>query len=69
MCETRFCTTEHMFRIDNKGQGSAEMILIVGGLLVIILFVASYITNIINTTQNSFKTLIKQERDYLINKI
>ncbi|MBE6504389.1 MAG: class III signal peptide-containing protein [Methanobrevibacter sp.] len=58
-----------MFRIDNKGQGSAEMILIVGGLLVIILFVASYITDITNTTQKSFKTLITQERDYLINKI
>ncbi|WP_407422004.1 class III signal peptide-containing protein [Methanobrevibacter sp.] len=58
-----------MFRIDNKGQGSAEMILIVGGLLVIILFVASYITDITNTTQKSFKTLITQERDFLINKI
>ena len=58
-----------MFRIDNKGQSSAEIILIVGGLLVIILFVASYITNITNTTQKSFKTLITQERDFLINKI
>lgn len=59
-----------MFRkIDNKGQSSAEIILIMGGLLVIILFVASYITDITSTTQESFKTLIKQERDYLINKI
>ena len=56
-------------KIDNKGQSSAEIILIIGGLLVIILFVASYITNIINTTQNSFDGLIKQERDFLINKI
>lgn len=56
-------------KIDNKGQSSAELILIIGGLLVIILFVASYITKITNTTQNSFKTLIKEERDYLINKI
>ena len=56
-------------KIDNKGQSSAELILIIGGLLVIILFVASYITNIINTTQNSFDGLIKQERDFLINKI
>ena len=47
-----------MFRIDNKGQSSAEIILIIGGLLVIVLFVASYITNIINTTQNSFDGLI-----------
>ena len=59
-----------MFRkIDNKGQSSAEIILLIGGLLVIILFVASYITNIISTTQNSFKKLTSQERDFLINKI
>ena len=70
MSETRYWIIEHMFKkIDNKGQSSAEIILIIGGLLVIILFVASYITNIINTTQNSFETLIKQERDFLINKI
>ena len=69
MCETQYWITEHMFKIDNKGQSSAEIILIVGGLLVIILFVASYITDITNTTQKSFKTLITQERDFLINKI
>ncbi len=70
MSEIQFWIIEHMFKkIDNKGQSSAEIILIIGGLLVIILFVASYITDIINTTQNSFETLIKQERDFLINKI
>ena len=70
MLETQYWITEHMFRkIDDKGQSSAEIILIIGGLLVIVWFVASYITNIINTTQNSFETLIKQERDFLINKI
>ena len=70
MCETQYWITEHMFRkIDNQGQSSAEIILLIGGLLVIILFVASYITNIVSTTQNSFETLIKQERDFLINKI
>ncbi len=70
MLETQYWITERMFRkIDDKGQSSAEIILIIGGLLVIVLFVASYITNIINTTQNSFDGLIKQERDFLINKI
>ncbi len=70
MCATRYWIIEHMFKkIDNKGQSSAEIILLIGGLMVIILFVASYITNIISTTQNSFETLIKQERDFLINKI
>ncbi|MCR5026274.1 MAG: hypothetical protein K6A34_02350 [Methanobrevibacter sp.] len=56
-------------KIDNKGQSSAELILIIGGLLVIILFVGSYISNITNTTQKSFKSLLTQERDFLINKI
>ncbi|MBQ9026291.1 MAG: class III signal peptide-containing protein [Methanobrevibacter sp.] len=56
-------------KLDNKGQSSAEVILILGGLLAIVLFVASYITNITNTTNNSFKELITQERDFIINKI
>ena len=56
-------------KIDNKGQSSAELILIIGGLLVIILFVGSYISNMTDTTQKSFKNLLTQERDYLINKI
>ena len=56
-------------KIDEKGQSSAELILIIGGLLVIILFVGSYISNITDTTQKNFKTLLMQERDFLINKI
>ncbi len=56
-------------KIDNNGQGSAELILIIGGLLVIILFVGSYISNITDTTEKNFKTLITDERDFLINKI
>ena len=60
-----------MFRrkLDNKGQGSAELILIIGGLLVIVLLVGSYISNMTRTTENTLKTVLKQERDYLINKI
>ena len=70
MCETRYWTTEPMYKkIDNKGQSSAELILIMGGLLVIVLFVGSYISNITNTTQKNFKTILKQERDFIINKI
>ncbi|MEE1129538.1 MAG: class III signal peptide-containing protein [Methanobrevibacter sp.] len=56
-------------KIDNKGQGSAELILIIGGLIVIILLIASYISNITEKTQNNIKELLKQERDFLINKI
>ena len=56
-------------KLDNKGQGSAELILIIGGLIIIVLLVGSYISQISNQTQTSLKELIKEERDYLINKI
>ena len=71
MSETPYLTTGPMFKkkLDNKGQGSAELILIVGGLIVIVLLVGSYMSNITERTQNNIKTLIKTERDYLINKI
>jgi uncharacterized protein (UPF0333 family) len=56
-------------KIDNKGQGSAELILIIGGLIVIVLFVGNYLSNITQQTQNNINTLLKTERDNLINKI
>ena len=60
-----------MFRqkIDNKGQGSAELILIIGGLIVIVLLISTYITNITEKTQKNMENLLKKERDFLINKI
>lgn len=60
-----------MFRkkLDNKGQGSAELILIIGGLIVIVLLVGSYMSNITGKTQENIKNLLKIERDHLINKI
>ena len=71
MLETQYSTTEHMYkqRLDNRGQGSAELILIVGGLIVIVLLVGSYISNITEKTQNNIENLLKKQRDYLINKI
>jgi len=56
-------------KLDNKGQGSAELILIIGGLIIIVLLVGSYISNITQKTQTNTKNLLKQERDFLINKI
>nr|WP_298502034.1 class III signal peptide-containing protein [uncultured Methanobrevibacter sp.] len=56
-------------KLDNKGQGSAELILIIGGLLVIVLFVGSYMSNITQKTQENIHNLLKIERDNLINKI
>lgn len=71
MSGTQYSTTEPMFRkrLDNSGQGSAELILIVGGLIVVVLLVGSYISNITNKTQSNIKTLLKTERNFLINKI
>lgn len=56
-------------KTDNKGQSSVELILIIGGLIVIILFIGTYISNITDTTQNKLKTVITKERNFLINKI
>ncbi len=56
-------------KLDNKGQGSAELILIIGGLLIIVLFVGSYMSNITQKTQSNINKLLKKERDFLINKI
>ena len=56
-------------KLENKGQGSAELILITGGLIVIILLVASYMSNITGKIQTNMDNLLKKERDFLINKI
>jgi len=56
-------------KLDNKGQGSAELILIIGGLLIIVLFVGSYMSNITQKTQENINNLLKAERDYILNKI
>ena len=71
MSETPFLTIGLMynFKLDNKGQGSAELILIVGGLLIIVLLVGSYMSNITQNTQENINNLLKKERDNLINKI
>ena len=71
MSETPYLTIGPMFRkiLDNKGQGSAELILITGGLIVIILLVGSYISNITKKTQGTLDSLLKEERDFLLNKI
>ena len=56
-------------KLDNKGQGSAELILIIGGLIVIVLLIGSYMSNITEKTQKNIHNLLKIERDFLINKI
>ena len=56
-------------KLDSNGQGSAELILITGGLIIIVLLVGSYISHITGKTETNIKNLLKEERDFLINKI
>ena len=71
MSEIPYWTTEPMYRkkLDNNGQGSAELILIIGGLIVIVLLIGSYMSNMTEKMQTNINDLLKKERDYLINKI
>lgn len=71
MSEIQYLTTGPMYKkkLDNKGQGSAELILIIGGLIVIVLLVGSYMSNITEKSQKNIEKLLKTERDFLINKI
>ena len=71
MLGTQYLTTEPMYskKLDNRGQGSAELILIIGGLIIIVLLVGSYMSHITEKTQNNLENLLKKERDFLINKI
>ena len=71
MFETPYLTTEPMFRkkLDDNGQGSAELILILGGIIIIVLLVGSYISNITEKTETTVKEVLKQERDFLMSKI
>jgi uncharacterized protein (UPF0333 family) len=59
----------YKLKLDNRGQGSAELILIIGGLIIIVLLVGSYMSHITNQTENNIKNLLKEERDFIINKI
>jgi uncharacterized protein (UPF0333 family) len=59
----------YKLKLDNRGQGSAELILIIGGLIIIVLLVGSYMSHITNQTENNMKNLLKEERDFIINKI
>ena len=71
MSEIPYSTIGPMFRkkLDDKGQGSAELILIVGGLIIVVLLVGSYVSNMAEKTDTNLKNLLKTERDFLINKI
>ena len=54
---------------EEKGQGSAEMILLIGAILVIVIIVGNYIFNISENINNNLKTLLEKGRESIINKI
>ena len=54
---------------DNKAQGSAELILLMGAILIIVLIVGIYITNITRSISWQIKEIITNGRNFMINKI
>ncbi|MGL4669031.1 MAG: class III signal peptide-containing protein [Methanobacteriaceae archaeon] len=54
---------------ETNAQGSAEMILLIGILLVIILFVGTYTVDIIKSISDTISTTMKNFRDISINKL
>ncbi|MEA4956739.1 MAG: class III signal peptide-containing protein [Methanobrevibacter sp.] len=64
-----------MFKIKNKiyieeeGQGSVEIILLIGSVLVIVILAGSYVLNISNSINNNLKTLIEGVKDNILLKI
>lgn len=55
--------------LDNKGQSSAEIILLIGGIIAIVIVVGSYIININYNIENKTEQLLNKERNFVINKI
>jgi len=58
-----------LLKEEEEGQGSAEMILLIGAILIIVIVVGNYIFSISENINNSLKTLLEKGRDTLLNKI
>jgi uncharacterized protein (UPF0333 family) len=54
---------------EDSGQSSAEMILLVGAILVIVIIAGNYIFNISETINNSLKSLLEDGRNSVLRKI
>lgn len=55
--------------IDEKGQISAEMILLMGAILVVVLVVAGYVTGITSDIANSVKDVVDAARNSTIERL
>lgn len=54
---------------DENGQVSAELILILSAMTIIVLITAYYTTNILNDITNHTKTVIKNGRENVLGKL
>jgi uncharacterized protein (UPF0333 family) len=55
--------------IDEKGQISAEMVLLVGAILIIVLVVGGYVFSISSSIAGNISSVVDHARDTTINKI
>ncbi|OQD59120.1 hypothetical protein MBBAR_6c02310 [Methanobrevibacter arboriphilus JCM 13429 = DSM 1125] len=66
---------KNLMKIKNKtykeeeGQGSVEIILLIGLILIIVILTGNYIFNISNSINNSLKQLIEKGRDEILLKV
>ncbi len=56
-------------KLDNKGQTSAELILILASMSMIVLVAAYYTTNYLNIITNHTKTVITNSRNNFLSQI
>ncbi|WP_080460199.1 class III signal peptide-containing protein [Methanobrevibacter arboriphilus] len=54
---------------EEEGQGSVEIILLIGLILIIVILTGNYIFNISNSINNSLKQLIEKGRDEILLKV
>ncbi|GAA5819058.1 MAG: hypothetical protein LBR15_03150 [Methanobrevibacter sp.] len=54
---------------EESGQSSAELMLLVGTIIVIVLLVGVYVINILHTIDDGLKNLVVDGREFLLNKL
>jgi Flp pilus assembly pilin Flp len=60
---------EKRFLKDETGQTSAELMLLIGTILIIVLLVGVYVIHILNSIDNGLRNLVEDGRNFLINKL
>ena len=57
------------YNLDNQGQISAELILILGAMLIIVLTTSHYLINIMTDITNHSQAVISDKRDNIIGRL